>query len=128
MQKERSALNDSSAERLGRKINLNDWREQSCSSVLIECIGNSLSVYGYPLEAEGNQEETMRKTERSMPTFRAAVQGAGLPNGGSRMTNNGTAHPALTLVFADENSLTRDCFAISLSTLDTKITVHPVPS
>lgn len=44
------------------------------------------------------------------------------------MTNNGTAHPALTLVFADENSLTRDCFAISLSTLDAKITVHPVPS
>lgn len=44
------------------------------------------------------------------------------------MTNSGSTASALSLVFADENSLTRDCFALSLSTLDAGITVHPVPS
>ncbi|WP_448204532.1 LuxR C-terminal-related transcriptional regulator [Azospirillum sp. sgz302134] len=44
------------------------------------------------------------------------------------MTNNGPAHPALTLVFADANTLTRDCFSLSLRTIDGAITVHPVPS
>ena len=50
------------------------------------------------------------------------------------MTSNGMPHPALSpnptlsIVLADQNSLTRDCFALSLGTLCEDMAVHPVPS
>ena len=44
------------------------------------------------------------------------------------MTNNGMPHPTLSVVLADPNSLTRDCFALSLGTLCEDMTVHPVSS
>ncbi|MCW2238553.1 response regulator transcription factor [Azospirillum canadense] len=34
----------------------------------------------------------------------------------------------LTIMFVDENSLTRDCFSLSMSVLDRGITVHAVPA
>ncbi|MBP2291427.1 response regulator transcription factor [Azospirillum rugosum] len=44
------------------------------------------------------------------------------------MVENQPSQAKLTILFADENSLTRDCFALSIGALDSGITVHAVPS